>query len=76
MAGGKAFSPWMKLGKQGSDPVSPGSYGGYVKLRRPPKKYPTTAQQKKIGEKGRAMGEKCKGKSGAAFRQCRHEALA
>ena len=73
MAAGKAFSPWVKLGKQGSDPVAPGSYGGYVKFRRPPSAYPTTDIQKKIGAGGRAMGEKCKGKTGAAFRACRHE---
>jgi hypothetical protein len=76
MAGGKAASSWVKLGHQGSDPVSPGSYGGYVKMRRPPKAYPTTAQQRKIGEGGRAMGLECKGKSGAAFRECRHKNVA
>ena len=76
MAAGKAFSSWVKLGKQGSDPISPGSYGGWVKLRRPPKRYPTTAQQKAIGSKGRDMGIKCKGKKGADFRKCRHEILA
>lgn len=76
MAAGKAFSPWMKLGKQGSDPVSPGSYGGWVKMRKPPRRYPTTSQQKKIGEGGRRMGKECKGKTGAAFRECRHAAIA
>lgn len=76
MAAGKAYSPWVKLGKQGSDPISPGSYGGWVKMRKPPKSYPTTAQQKKIGEGGRTMGVKCRGKSGAAFRECRHEIIA
>lgn len=75
MAAGKAFSPWMKLGKQGSDAVAPGSYGGYVKLRRPPSRYPTTSTQKAIGDGGRKMGVACKGKTGAAFRQCRHENL-
>lgn len=75
MAAGKAFSPWMKLGKQGSDPVAPGSYGGYVKMRRPPSRYPTTSIQKQIGEGGRKMGVACKGKTGAAFRACRHENL-
>ena len=73
MAGGKAYSPWVKLGKQGSDPVAPGSYGGYVKMRKPPKRYTTTSIQKSIGEGGRTVGEKCKGKTGAAFRACRHE---
>lgn len=73
MAAGKAASPWVKLGHQGSDPVSPGSYGGYVKMRKPPRSYPTTDIQKKIGEGGRKMGVACKGKSGAAFRDCRHK---
>jgi len=72
MAAGKAASRWVKLGHQGSDPVAPGSYGGYVKMRNPPSAYPTTAQQHKIGEGGRAMGIACKGKTGAAFRECRH----
>jgi len=76
MAAGKAFSPWAKLGRQGSDPVAPGSYGGWVKIRKAPSAYPTTAQQKKIGEGGRAMGLACKGKTGAAFRVCRHEKVA
>lgn len=73
MAAGKAFSPWVKLGKQGIDPVAPGSFGGWVKMRRPPKRYATTSVQKSIGEGGRKVGIACKGKSGAAFRQCRHE---
>ena len=73
MAAGKAFSAWAKLGKQGSDPVAPGSYGGYVKMRKPPSAYPTTEIQKKIGAGGRAMGVACKGKKGAEFRVCRHE---
>jgi hypothetical protein len=73
MAAGKAASRWVKLGKQGSDPVAPGSYGGYVKMRNPPKGYPTTDIQRKIGAGGRAMGSACKGKSGAEFRKCRHE---
>lgn len=76
MAAGKAFSPWARLGKQGSDPVSPGSYGGYIKMRKPPSAYPTTAQQRKIGEGGREMGKNCKGKTGAAFRECRHQYVA
>ena len=53
MAAGKAMSRWVKLGKSGSDPVAPGSYGGYVKMRNPPSAYPTTAQQHKIGDGGR-----------------------
>lgn len=73
MAGGKAFSPWMRLGRQGSDPVAPGSYGGWLKMRKPPKRYTTTSIQKSIGEGGRRVGVACKGKTGAAFRQCRHE---
>ena len=73
MAAGKAYSPWVKLGKQGSDPIAPGSYGGWVKMRKPPKGYKTTSVQKAIGDGGRAVGEKCKGKKGAEFRKCRHE---
>lgn len=76
MAGGKAASRWVKLGHQGSDPVAPGSYGGYVKMRNPPSAYPTTANQHRIGAGGRAMGAACKGKVGADFRTCRHEHVA
>jgi len=76
MAAGKSYSPWVKLGRAGSDPVSPGSYGGWVKMRKPPRSYPTTAQQRAIGNKGRQMGKECKGKSGADFRDCRHKILA
>ena len=76
MAGGKGYSAWAKLGRQGSDPVAPGSYGGWVKMRKPPGAYPTTAQQHKIGDGGRKMGEACKGKTGAAFRTCRHDNVA
>jgi len=75
MAAGKAYSPWAKEGKAGSDPLAPGSYAGWMKRRKPPKAYPTTAQQKKIGELGRQVGLKCKGKKGAEFRACRHEIL-
>lgn len=73
MAAGKAQSRWVKLGQSGSDPVAPGSYGGYVKMRKAPGAYPTTDIQRKIGSGGRAMGAACKGKSGAEFRKCRHE---
>lgn len=73
MAAGKAASRWVKLGKQGSDPVAPGSYGGYVKMRNAPRAYKTTDIQKRIGEGGRSVGLKCKGKKGADFRACRHE---
>lgn len=72
MAGGKAMSRWVKLGKQGSDPVAPGSYGGYVKMRNAPSAYSTTSIQHSIGEGGRKMGAACKGKTGAQFRECRH----
>ena len=76
MAGGKATSGWVKLGHSGSDPVAPGSYGGYVKMRKAPKYYPTTAHQHAIGAGGRAMGEACKGKKGADFRVCRSQKVA
>jgi hypothetical protein len=72
MAGGRSMSRWVKLGKSGSDPVAPGSYGGYVKMRLPPKAYSTTSIQHSIGEGGRKMGAACKGKTGAQFRECRH----
>jgi len=64
-------------GKKGvwAKPGNGGSYRGYKYERAAPKDYPTTAHQKAIGNKGRAMGEKCKGKTGSAFKQCRHEAV-
>lgn len=76
MAAGRGASPWKREGKSGSDPVSPGSYGGWYKFRSPPSKYPTTSQQHKIGAAGRKTGATCKGKSGAEFRKCRHEIMA
>jgi len=72
MAEGK----WQKEGKTGSTPEAPGSYGGWVKPRRTPGSYPKTPQQKKVAEAGRAVGAACKGKTGSAFRTCRHEVLA
>jgi len=71
MAEGK----WQKEGKTGSTPEAPGSYGGWVKPRRTPAKGTKTAQQRMIGEAGRAVGTKCKGKTGSDFRTCRHEVL-
>lgn len=38
--------------------------------------YPETPQQKQIREAGKQISEKCKGKRGVLFRQCRHEVLA
>jgi hypothetical protein len=64
-------------GKKGvwAKPGAGGSYRGYKYERAAPKDYQTTAHQKDIGSKGRAMGVKCKGKKGADFKQCRHEVL-
>ena len=67
---------WHKEGRTGSDPEAPGSYGGWVKQRRTPGKSPRTAQQMKIGVAGREVGEVCKGKTGGAFKTCRHEVMA
>ena len=76
MAGGKSSSPWMKRGQTGSNPQAPGSYGGWFKIRKPPRAYPTTPQQRKIGDAGRKMGKECVGKKGSDFFQCRSTALA
>jgi hypothetical protein len=64
-------------GKKGvwTKPGSGGSYRGYMYMRAAPKAYPTTAQQSKVGDAGRKVGENCKGKVGTEFRKCRHEAL-
>jgi len=64
-------------GKRGAwvKPGAGGSYRGYMYMRAAPKSYPTTAQQKKIGDGGRRMGKECAGKTGAAFRECRHAAV-
>jgi len=75
MAAGKQSSPWVRKGKTGSNPQAPGSYGGYWRMRQAPRAYPTTSQQQKIGNAGRAVGEKCKGQTGSAFFKCRHEAI-
>lgn len=72
MAGGR----WQKEGRTGSDPEFPGSYGGWVKPRRIAKVTSRTSQQKAIGEAGRAVGAKCKGKTGSEFKTCRHTVLA
>jgi len=61
---------WVKPGRTGG-PLLPGSYRDYTYVRAPPKSYPTTAQQKAIGAKGRCVREKCKGKRGSDFIACR-----
>lgn len=48
----------------------------WVKPRKPMSDYPETHQQKQIREAGKQISEKCKGKKGSVFRQCRHEVLA
>lgn len=48
---------------------------GWVKPRKPISPYPETPQQKQIREAGKQISEKCKGKKGQLFRQCRHEVL-
>lgn len=75
MAAGKSGHKWAKPGKTGSDPVFPGSFGGYEKRRSRPSGYSTTSQQHKIGGAGREVGAKCKGKAGSDFKQCRHEVM-
>jgi hypothetical protein len=59
---------WMK-------PGGGGSYRGYLYARAAPSPYPTTDQQKRIGDKGRRVGKECAGKTGSAFRECRHAAV-
>lgn len=76
MAAGKASSRWQKRGNAGSNPIAPGSYGGYYKERKAPKAYPTTSQQHRIGEAGRSVGKECRGKVGSDFYQCRSGVLA
>lgn len=61
---------WVKPGRHGG-PYLPGSYYLYTYVRAPPKPYPTTAQQKKIGEKGRCVRRECRGKTGPDFFECR-----
>jgi len=75
MSGGRLYGNWVKEGREGNDPISPGSYGAYVKRRKAPKTYSTTAQQKKVAQAGREVGAKCKGKTGGEFRKCRAEVM-
>lgn len=76
MAAGKASSRWMRRGNAGSNPIAPGSYGGYFKERKAPKGYATTGQQHRIGDAGREVGKQCKGKTGSSFYECRSQVLA
>mgnify|MGYP001595139260 FL=1 len=75
MAAGKKSSPWARKGRAGSNAQAPGSYGGYLRERKPPSGYATTSQQKKIGEAGRAVGKECKGRTGGEWYNCRHGVL-
>ena len=61
---------WIKPGHASTRAGWPGSYWAYTYVRAAPKPYPKTAQQKKIGEKGRCVARECKGKTGAAFKEC------
>ena len=71
MAEGK----WQKEGQTGTDKEFPGSYGGWVKPRRSVGKYAKTAQQKRVADAGREVGTECKGKTGSAFKTCRHDVM-
>lgn len=62
---------WVKMGARGAGASFPGSYGNYVYLRAPPKDYAKTAQQKRIASIGYCVQEKCTGKTGSAFLECR-----
>lgn len=57
-------------------PGAGGSYRSYIYVRAAPAAYPTTSQQKAIGDKGRCVGRECKGKTGSAFKECRHKCVA
>jgi len=61
---------WVKPGRSGG-PYLPGSYRDYTYVRAPPAEYPTTKQQKAIGDKGRCVRKECTGKTGPAFFECR-----
>jgi len=63
-------------GKKGQwvKPGNGGSYRGYQYVRSAPSDYPTTSQQKTIGDRGRQMSG-CKGKTGSSFKKCRHAVL-
>jgi len=76
MAAGKGTSPWMRKGQSGSNAQAPGSYGGYFKQRKAPRAYPTTGQQRRIGDAGREVGKQCKGKTGSSWFECRSQVLA
>jgi len=66
---------WGKPGQVSGNSTFPGGYKGYMYFRDAPDEYPKTPQQKKIGELGREIGEKCAGKHGADFTACRAEIL-
>jgi hypothetical protein len=61
---------WIKAGRSSGKPGWPGSYRDYTYVRGAPAPYPKTAQQKKIGDKGRCVAKECKGKTGSAFKEC------
>ncbi len=61
---------WVKPGRMSARAGWPGSYRDYTYMRAPPAPYPKTAQQKKIGEKGRCVARECTGKTGATFKEC------
>lgn len=71
LKGKKGF--WGKMGQVSGNPTWPGGYKGYTYFRDAPDAYPKTAQQEKVGDAGRMIGEKCKGKKGGDFTACRHD---
>jgi len=68
-------SSWIRQGAQSSNPLAPGSYGKYVRIRTAPKPYERTPQQEKIREAGRAIGKNCTGKRGTNFTTRRRTTL-
>jgi len=50
--------------------------GRWIKERKKIKKYPKTEHQEKIAEAGKEIGEKCAGREGENFRDCRCKVLA
>ena len=66
---------YEKAARVGSDPVWPGGYKGYVKVRAETRKYKKTPQQMKIAAAGREAAKECKGKHGSEFKECRTDIM-
>ncbi len=75
MAGGKTESRWFRRGRRASNPLAPGSYGGWIRERRPPSAYPDTAWQRAIADAGRDVGKACRGKRGSEWYECRSNVM-